>query len=318
MALHRWLVLPVLVSVSAAAFAACSDVGTTTSTATSTSTGSGTSSGVGGAGGAPGTTASTGTGSTSDAGPPVCKNHTYSNIKLGGPCDLFQQDCPAGKTCKELHNSNGTWTTQCVTANGLKGEGETCAVDEECLAKLTCAAGRCAPVCCAATNAPCLGGICNLFIQLDNTGKVNKEVCHYAKACTLLTESACEQGFSCHIEDNEQGLATCVQPSGANTPDLGACGFLNDCADMEHCLNPSSGNPGKCHFYCYLAQPDPSSPGAGLGGCPTGQTCQAKVDGVVFNFNLPEIGLCAPSPSSTSSVSSSGSGTPSDAGMDGG
>jgi hypothetical protein len=208
---------------------------------------------------------------------------------------LLQQDCPEGKTCKEFQSVDGTWTTHCTTASGLKGEGEKCASDEECLAKLSCAVGRCAPVCCAATNEPCLGGICNLYIQLDNTNKVNKQVCHYAKACTLLVEDACEQSFSCHVEDNKQGLATCIQPSGSPATDLGACHFLNDCGDMEHCLGGTPSKAGKCHFYCYLDQPDPLAPGATLGGCPVGQICKAgKVDGISFDFGLPNIGLCEP------------------------
>jgi hypothetical protein len=323
MASPRWLVIPVLVTVAAVAVAACSSGATNaTATASSSASGTGGAGGSGGAGGAPGTTSSTGTGGAdADAGL-VCKTHSYSTIKAG-VCDLLQQDCPTGKTCKELKNANNTWTTQCVVANGLKGEGETCGVDDECRAKLTCAAGRCAPVCCGSTNEPCLGGICNLFIQLDNGNKVNKQVCHYAKACDLLTANACDQAFSCHVEDSKQGLATCVQPSGANAPDLGACHYLNDCGDMEHCLDGSPNKAGKCHFYCGLEQADPSSPGAGLGGCPSGQTCHAlEVDGVPFDFNLPTIGLCAPggssSTSSSASSSSTGSGLPSDAGMSGG
>jgi hypothetical protein len=291
MASPRWLAISLLVTGSAIAFAACSDVTTTTTTSTATSS-SGTG-GAGGIGGGSSATASGTGGSTEDAGPLGCKLHSYSTIKVG-PCDLLAQDCPDGKTCKEQQSGNGTWTTQCVSANGLKAEGEPCVADEECRAKLTCAAGRCSPVCCAATNEPCLGGICNLFIQLDNTGKVNKQVCHYAKSCDLLTTKACDTGFSCHIEDIKQGLATCVQPSDKLTTDLGACHFLNDCPDMEQCLDGTPTKAGKCHFYCYLDQVDPSMPGAALGGCPAGQTCQTKVDGVTFDFNLPNVGLCAP------------------------
>lgn len=293
MASPRWLSISVLVTAPAILFAACSDVATPSSSTTS-----GTATSSSGTGGAEATTATTATGaggSTEDAGPLTCKLHTYSTIK-SGPCDLLAQDCPEGQTCKELKFGNGSWGTQCVITNGLKGEGQACSVDEECRAKLTCAVGRCAPVCCGATNEPCLGGLCNLFIQLDNAGKVNKQVCHYAKACDLLTEKACDQGFDCHIEDIKQGLATCVQPSGANVADLGTCHYLNDCADMEQCLGGTPTKSGKCHFYCYLDQPDPASPIAGLGGCPVGQNCKAKVDGLIFDFNVENVGLCAPGP----------------------
>jgi hypothetical protein len=298
MASPRWLAVPALVTLSAVVFSACSSVATPTSSATSSGASSSSASGSGGAGGSDATTATVTSagGSTEDAGPLSCKLHTYSTIK-SGPCDLLAQDCAEGKTCKELQYANGSWGTQCVTASGLKGEGEACKVDEECRAKLTCAAGRCAPVCCGATNEPCLGGICNLFIQLDNTGKVNKQVCHYAQACDLLTEKACDPGFACHVEDNKQGLATCVQPSGDQAGDLGPCHYLNDCADMEHCLGGTPTKAGKCHFYCDLDQANPASPGAALGGCPAGQVCTAaKVDNIPFTLGLANIGLCAPGP----------------------
>ncbi len=295
MASLRWLAIPLLVTASAVVFAACSDTTTPSSGTTSGASSSSGTSGAGGAGGSVATTATGAGGSAEDAGPLSCKLHSYSTIKAG-PCDLLAQDCPEGKTCKESQLPSGLWSTQCVTANGLKAEGEPCTVDEECRAKLTCAAGRCAPVCCAATNAPCLGGICNLSIQLDNAGKVTKQVCLYSETCDLLTANACKSGFLCQVRDPKQGLATCIQPSGF-APDLGACHFLNECATMEHCLDGSPTKTGKCHFYCYLDQADPASPPAGLGGCPTGQTCQANtVDGAGFDFNLPNVGLCAPDP----------------------
>jgi hypothetical protein len=298
MAFPRWLLLPVLVTLSAATFAACSDGESpmaSTASSTSTSTSAGGMSGVGGAGGAPATTAATGTGgSAPDAGPLVCKNHSYSSIKQG-PCDLLQQDCPSGQTCKETL-ANGAWTTECVFSHGLKGEGEKCNYDEECLEKLSCGAGRCAPVCCQTSNEPCLGGLCDLLIQFDQTNKNNKRVCHYAKVCALMTEDACEVGFRCHIEDKKQGLATCIIASpGKVIDDLGDCHFLNECGDMEHCQNPTGFIPGKCHYYCYLDQVNPFSPGAGLGGCPAGQTCQSgTLDGAPVDLGIPNIGLCAP------------------------
>ncbi|MEP7120969.1 MAG: hypothetical protein ABJE95_08675 [Byssovorax sp.] len=295
MASPRWPAVVSLVTLAAAAFSACSSATTPTSGTASGTASSSAASGSGGAGGEAATTATGAGGATEDAGPLSCAVHSYTTIKTG-PCDLLAQNCPEGKTCKELQHADGSWGTQCVTANGLKAEGETCTVDEECRARLTCAAGRCAPVCCAATNAPCLGGICNLSIQLDNAGKVTKQVCLYSETCDLLTENACPSNFLCQVRDPKQGLATCIQPSGF-APDLGPCHFLNECATMEHCLGGSPVLPGKCHFYCYRDQANPASPPAGLGGCPAGQTCQASpVDSTGFDFSLPNVGLCAPGP----------------------
>lgn len=294
MASPRWLAVPALVTLSAVAFSACSSVATPTSS-TSGGSSAASSSGTGGGGAATATTATGAGGSTEDAGPLSCKLHTYSTIK-SGPCDLLAQDCAEGKTCKELQYANGSWGTRCVTANGLKGEGEACTVDDECRAKLTCVGGRCTPVCCAATNEPCLGGLCNLTISLDSAGKVTKQVCLYSEACDLLTANACDNGDVCQIRDPEQGLATCFPPSGF-VPDLGPCHFLNECADMENCLDGTPTKAGKCRFYCYLNQPDPTSPPAGLGGCPVGQTChKSPVAGAGFDFHVPNVGLCAAGP----------------------
>lgn len=292
MASPRWLALTLLATSSTILVAACSD---TMKATTSTSSGTATSSSGTGGGGASTSVASGTGGAEPDAGPLTCKLHTYSTIK-NGPCDLLAQDCPAGQTCKELAFGNGTWSTQCVVTNGLKGEGQVCNVDEECRAKLTCVGGRCTPVCCAATNAPCLGGLCNLTISLDPAGKVTKQVCLYSETCDLLTANACSNGNLCQIRDAQQGLATCFPPSGA-VPDLGPCHFINECADMESCLGGTPTKAGSCHFYCYLDQADPASPPAGLGGCPVGQTCQTSpIAGAGFDFNLPNVGLCAPAP----------------------
>ena len=299
MASPRWLAISLLVTSSTLLFAACG--GTTAKTTSTTSGATTSSSGTGGSSGAS-TTAAAGTGGSGpgpgpgpDAGPLTCKLHTYSTIK-SGPCDLLAQNCPAGHTCKELEFGNGSWSTQCVITNGLKGEGEACNVDEECRAKLTCAGGRCTPVCCGATSEPCLGGLCNLTIPLDATGKVTKQVCLYSETCDLLTANACDNGDLCQIRDPQQGLATCFPPIGF-VPDLGPCHFLNECATMEDCLGGTLTKTGSCRFYCYLDQVNPASPMAGLGGCPVGQTChKSPIDGVGFDFHLPNVGLCAAGP----------------------
>lgn len=290
MAFPRWLPISVFVPFAAATFAACSE-GASPTTGTASSASSSSTGGTSGVGGAPGTTAVSGTGGAApDAGPLVCMSHSYSNIKQGS-CDLLQQDCPPSYTCRERPGANGIWTSECILTHGLKSEGEKCVSPEECLEKLSCEAGRCTPICCEDSNAPCLGGLCDLVIQLGN--KFTKRVCHYAKACELLTEEACEPGFRCHIEAVAQGLSTCIiEAPGPAVPDLGTCSYLNECGDMEHC-QPHNGT-AQCHFYCVLGQANPFSPPAGLGGCPAGQTCQSVIDGMEVKLGIPTIGLCAP------------------------
>jgi hypothetical protein len=299
MARSPWLAFPLGLAMALIGFAACSSDPATSSTGTSSA------GGAGGEGGAPAvavTVTSTATGPMPEAGVP-CKNHSYTNIPTG-TCDLLQQNCGPGQTCREV-SSNGAWSTYCATALGLKGEGESCYVDDECLAKLHCAAGRCAPVCCTPGNAPCLGGICNLEVAIDQFGTLYKRTCHYAKSCTLLTKDACAAGFGCHVEDNVQGLATCTPPTSPGSTDLEQCKYLNDCPDMADCTKTNTG-VGICHYYCDLGLADPQAQPVGLGGCPKGQSCFfGSVNGATFSLGVPGVGLCGPSGAGSSSASSS-------------
>ena len=231
---------------------------TTTSTTTTTTT----------------TTTSTGTGGAA----PITCAQKYTSI-VGGPCDLLQQDCGPGETCRPWSTANGGWTTKCLVNSGLKSRGATCHGDAECEAHLFCTgtqkvAGQCAPVCCPANDEPCGGGKCNLSVSLGGNDFLYQ--CTYLTACTLLTKDACAAGEDCHLQDAKQGYAACVAPSGANVPEGGACQYINDCGDMQLCAQ------GLCRYNCYLGAAG-QGVAAGLGGCPVGETCvesQTGIDGV--------------------------------------
>jgi hypothetical protein len=296
MSAPRWLWLSFAV---ASAYSAC----TRTNGATTTS-GSGGTGGAGGAGGVP-ATASSGAGGMPEAGPIPCVT-PYTTLTQGA-CDLLQQDCPDGQTCRPYETTT-SYSTQCVASSGLKTLGEACYSDSECDAKLFCVAGTCTAVCCRDNDEPCNGGICDLDVPV---GTKQMYVCHFAPMCGLLTPNACASGFDCHIEDPTQGLATCSMPDGTDSPDLGPCTFLNDCLTMEQCFTPD-GPPGTCHYYCYTGVENGAAPG--LGGCPPGQACFATHLGQKIDFGISGVGLCFPD----GSLPDAGMDAGTDAGMDGG
>lgn len=271
MGVRRW----VGIWFAAGMVAACSSSETP---ATSTPTTS-----AGGAGGSSGVTTSSSAGGAGGEVPLMCFAQ-YTTVPKG-ECDLLKQDCPLGSTCAPMP-SDGDYVSMCKPSAGLKSAGETCYSEAECKAKLFCVAGKCAAVCCRDDNRPCNGGICDITVPF---GIRKVYFCHYAPKCDLLTPNACPLGLGCHIEDKDQGLATCVAPSGTPAPDLGPCLYLNDCDDMEQCYATGTSGTSTCHYYCFLSG---SSAAPGLGGCPDGQTCQSSYQGKAIDFGVPNVGLC--------------------------
>src|SRR5579885_2528548 len=192
---------------TAATFAACKQKSATSGTGGSSASSS--QAGTGGTGGSGGGALGGSGGATQDAGPIICPS-AYSNVK-GGPCDLLQQDCPAGQTCTALP-SGASVTTTCVPASGLKGPGEPCYTPDECDARLVCIGqpGVCVAFCCPDMAAePCNGGLCITKLFLDQAQAHFAYVCSYGKRCTLLTADACPPGLNCYVEDVTQGLSVC-------------------------------------------------------------------------------------------------------------
>lgn len=224
-----------------------------------------------------------GTGATGGEPPIVCTKSNYSNIPLegapAGECDLLQQDCPAGETCRPTPGGGGLFTTQCQNAPGLKALGASCINNNECQAGLFCAINRCSPVCCnnSVGDVPCEGGACNLSLSYSDDPAQYVWLCTYAAQCIPLTANACPEGEECHLE--MMGVTSCFPPSGANAQEGEACQYLNDCGDMQHC------QVNVCRYLCSL-QPNAEPPG--LGGCPVGQTC------TMFGSGITDLGVCQP------------------------
>lgn len=287
MAMHRWLGLS-WVMVIAAAFAACSNGTTSSGASSATGTSSGNGSGGAGSGGAGsgGAASSTGTGKV-DAGPTgpiVCKSTSSFSTVPKGNCDILQQNCPGGETCRPVQGASD-FVTECVGGTGLKTAGELCVADSECDAKLFCISTKCTPVCCRDNDEPCNGGICNINVKFGTHAIF---LCHYAPKCELLVPDACAPGLDCHIEDAKQSLATCGEPNGKTVPELAACLYINDCATMQECFKGDN----VCHYYCRLSGGTGQAPG--LGGCPAAEDCLDTYNGQALKLGVPGIGLCFP------------------------
>jgi hypothetical protein len=293
---HGWLGIALAMGMTAAALASCKSSGAGTGGATATSSSKSSSTGAGGAGGVLGCGAEGGSGGANpDAGPIVCLS-TYTNTKKG-PCDLLQQDCPAGETCVPV-SAGAVVTTGCVPSEGLKTAGEPCYTDGECDAKLFCVGtpvSTCVAFCCNDAEAqPCNGGLCNTQVALGSNQDYYAYVCSYGMRCALLTPDACPDGQGCYVQDKALGLATCDARSDHPAPELGACSFLNDCASMQSCYFGAGFSTGICLYYCDLTG---SGTGAtpGLGGCPSGEDCQASYHGSDVDTGVANVGLCIPS-----------------------
>lgn len=232
------------------------------------------------------TTTTTTTTSSTGTGMLMCPDGSYSNITPSADCDLFLQNCPNMAKCVVTDDGNGGSTTSCQGTVGLKTVGQDCATNSECAEGLLCF-DVCTAICCPTNMQPCNGGQCNLTINFqDQQGNPTGDhvmVCTFSPQCTLFDPSTCDTGYDCH-PDTQPGLATCIQPSGANVPEGGVCEAVNDCGTMQACVG-NDPDPYHCRYLC-----TPGSTAAPeLGGCPAAQTCQPTD---IFGF--PNVGLCTP------------------------
>lgn len=259
------------------ALAGCSD-----GSGTSGGGGAGGSSvtGGGGAGGATTTSSSTTTTSTMTA-PLTCDESVTKPAIQNGECDLLQQDCPSGQTCRPTDDGMSTF---CRKEGGLKGAGKPCekgAGIQECQAGLYCVGpseglGFCTRPCCPSNDEPCGGGYCN--VEVDFGAGLTVFMCSYAEQCDLFVPGECKNGQKCQFVYANQGLAVCTLQSENAVPEGEACGYVNECPEMAVCY------AGLCRYSCAMN----SSAQPGLGGCPAGQSC------VAIYPNSPDLGVCQP------------------------
>lgn len=273
----RRFAYPLIACLFGLGFAACT--GASSSGSTSTSAGAG---GSGGAASSESSSVATSSASGEpDAGPLTCKGDVTN---IPGQCDLLAQDCGPGKTCIPASKMLGApLLTTCVNAPGVKSEGEHCDGQTECRSGLACISNQCAPFCCQSSGEPCLGHVCGFTVQYG--GNLYARACRYSRQCQVLTADACPAGLDCHVDDVKFGVATCGARSMNAVPEFGACGFSNDCDDMQQCT-PAAGDMGPhCHTLCWTKGPLKGNP-KGLGGCDAGETCAPA------SLGVDDLGLC--------------------------
>lgn len=234
-----------------------------------------------------------GGGSGGTGGSAMCAT-SVTNIPIENQeCDLFLQDCPvATDTCEVSQVSADPYVpgTACVTKNGLKGIGESCANQNDCEAKLTCVGNYCTPFCCDGDDAVCEGGACDLNVTLLGPNMEDSEfqfwACSFAQQCDLFDPGTCPPAENCYLT-NDPGVTACYQPSDVPEVAEGAtCNFLNDCLDSSICIGPN--DMGVCRYLCDVNAPGGTAPG--LGGCPAGQLCDTNS----LDTGFAGVGFCHP------------------------
>ncbi len=199
-----------------------------------------------------------------------------------GECDILQQNCPLGETCKVVSLA-GMTKPRCVPQSGLKTLGAKCpsGSDDECAAGLVCAIDVCTAFCCPADDEPCGGGKCSLQFQYGNG--LTAYMCGFNQACTLFEPDSCPATQDCHVTDAAEGLTTCTPTSQQGVLGEGeVCTYINECPDSAHCYN------SRCRYYCALTGPETTNE-PGLGGCAPNRVCKPNAQIPVDN-----VGLCLP------------------------
>jgi len=239
------------------------------------------SSGTGGVASSSSSSSSTGTGGT----PLLTCTEAYTSI-TDGDCELLNPltTCPDGFWC----DVQGV-TAACVTVQGkgVKGPGQPCGGDSECAAGLSCQMDKCSPVCCPATEEPCLAnsGACNIEVSLAGDAWV--QMCSYLPSCTLLQDT-CDGTDVCLIQTPSQCLSACVQPSGNAVGHGEECSYINDCGESSLCNNEDG--TGYCRQLCDTTDWQTSE--VPTGGCPPGNQCENLNTTCVDTWD--HLGICKP------------------------
>lgn len=229
--------------------------------------------------------------SSSSTGPLECSDEVTN---ITGNCDLFLQDCPPGETCQVFaHPDDPTLAFADCAADGLVGLGQPC-MPGECQHGMICIQ-TCTFACCPAdaevgANTPCGDlGTCTLNIDFQGTTS-HMMVCAYDEVCSLFQPDSCPAGKDCHY--GGPGFTSCSVPSPGDFMDGEVCeGNGNDCPDSAICIDSDPDDmvdENICRYFCQTGSAQP----AGLGGCPAGQSCNAKI--YDFGFMDDTLGFCLP------------------------
>ncbi len=222
---------------------------------------------------------------------------------LTGNCDIVAQNCPNGQECDAVQVDGGD-QAQCVpNTTGNIQEGYACTQSgntNPCVAGLECIANRCAKPCCFGVDSECgtshpegYTGRCETVVNGEYA------ICTYSPSCEPFQVQPCTSGQECAVEDkNGTSICQTIYPTDGGLSEGVKCLYANDCKDGLDCIGALDGGAATCTYECYVP-PGPfdagiTSLGAGKGGCPNAETCQAVTltgpDGGAENPSW--LGLC--------------------------
>jgi hypothetical protein len=166
------------------------------------------------------------------------------DMAVAEDCDPWAQDCPEGEKCVPYGSTGGNWDdSKCVPVMGDQAPGEPCHYSGTIDSFDDCdETSFCWDV--MAINGERIG-VCTLFC----TGTADEPECPEGSACLIsngfpggLCISQCNpliqdclEGFACYWAYNGFNCIFTTQ----NIPTGEPCGYINDCAEGNMCLDAS-------------------------------------------------------------------------------
>jgi hypothetical protein len=177
-------------------------------------------------------------------------------------CDPWAQDCPEGEKCVAYGSTGGNWDrNKCVTVMGSGQEGDPCTYSNTLESTDDCGPDTW----CWNVNMDNVG-TCTPFCE----GNPDNPLCDPGFGCTIANEGSinlCLQRCDPLLQDC-QGEDICFYDFSGNfvcvfgtdmIPTGEPCGFINDCAAGNICLDatvlPSCNDANCCGAFCDLANP---------------------------------------------------------------
>lgn len=185
-----------------------------------------------------------------------------ADVTTDSTCDPWLQDCPEGDKCVAFASTGENWdANKCVPVSGSGQHGDPCMFADaqqtvdDCGPDSFCwnvnldGVGSCTPFCRGTSDEPICGGDDSCIIA--NEGSIN--LC--LQRCDPLLQD-CDGENVCFYDFG--GHFVCTFASDG-IPTGSPCGFINDCAAGNVCLDavnlPLCADASCCAAFCDLANP---------------------------------------------------------------